>query len=172
MEMGVSRGLLFIGVAVLAAVARICIGISNGVPPLAWEAVVDLYPSSPQRRKDDPRTRISPSPQQHRETMLVAPLPDCVKYSHRPVDHLGLRNVTMEPWMLPHVHMVYLQGNKQQLSKSDGLYAFENYLSYFEGSVTYTWIGILNRLSPESHMVIDGGNEHWILFNPHCRYGL
>ena len=88
-------------------------------------------------------------------------------YSERPLDHLVVTNKTaqLSPF-LPSISLVYFAASTHMLRKRDSLYSFENYLVKFEGSVTHTWLSILNRLlasSPsassvtDDYLVIDGG---------------
>jgi Methyltransferase FkbM domain len=90
-------------------------------------------------------------------SMPVLPLPFCVKYSHRPTEHLQLENRTIETPFLPPLQMAYLKGSKQHLRNTESLYSFDNYLSHFEGSVTHTWMAILSQSDARTSMVIDGG---------------
>lgn len=86
----------------------------------------------------------------------IVTLPSQVaQYSSRPTSHLKIHNETIQSWKLPDVHMAFLK--KESLASHDGLYGIENYMHSYEGSVTYTWMSILNALKPDTHMVLDGG---------------
>lgn len=89
----------------------------------------------------------------------ILPLVNCVKYSHRPTDHLTLAVQRIVPFgPLPRIQFKYLSGNPTALKK-ENLYPFQNYLLGFEGAVTHLWISILVQFRADrmKYMVLDGG---------------
>jgi FkbM family methyltransferase len=100
------------------------------------------------------------------EQAALQPLELLDHYSERPLEHLVVTNKTAQlSQFVPSLSLVYFAASRPQLRR-ESLYAFENYLVKFEGSVTHTWLSILNRLlvsSPsassvtDDYLVIDGG---------------
>ena len=148
------------------------IGIGDGFnfsPPLSPEPAVT---STNTRRATSAHVTTT----SHPENPPVAPITKLQqlevrdRYSERPLDHLTFTNQTaqLSPFV-PMLQMVYFQDSGGTLRKRDGLYEFNNYLGYFEGSVTHTWLGILatlrsslpsttrEELDNEDYIVVDGG---------------
>jgi Methyltransferase FkbM domain len=88
------------------------------------------------RHETKKKSHSSPS------SSLPRPLdPNIQKYTDRPVQHLNnnIYNVSLKSPFGVDIKMKYFSGISQT---HDGLYPFENHLSWFEGPVTYTWLAI------------------------------
>jgi hypothetical protein len=100
------------------------------------------------------------------KTHLLQPLPFQTLYSKRPLEHLKSqmtnRSALISPY-LPPLSLEYFGQSDGVLRKEDNLYGFGEYLNFFEGSVTHTWISILHKIQQEQdrnvedYVVIDGG---------------